>query len=66
MNGWGGPTECHVHSSQTEFVLSNFLGGRGENATIAALIYYPSVLYLKKVKGRKKQTEGIEKAVQKW
>lgn len=41
-------------------------GGRGENATIAALIYYPSVLYLKKVKGRKKQTEGIEKAVQKW
>lgn len=56
-----------MHSSQTEFVLSNFGGGgRGENATIAALIYYPSVLYLKKVKGRKKQTEGIEKAVQKW
>lgn len=33
---------------------------------MAALIYYPSILYLKKVKGKKKkQTEGIEKAVQK-
>lgn len=28
MDGWGGPTEGHVHSPQTDFVLSNFSGGR--------------------------------------
>lgn len=28
MDGWGGPTEGHVHSPQTDFVLFNFSGGR--------------------------------------
>lgn len=63
MDGWGGPTEGHVHSPQTDFVLFNFSGGRERMQQLQPL----SIIHLFSTlrKWKEKKIEGIEKALQK-